>query len=157
MGECEFHWLTRGGGELGGSLSLVIQLLCRVRPFVTPRTAARQASLSFTTSQSLLTFMAIESLMLSNHLILYRPLLFLLSIFPSIRVFSSWRENQLLRAGPIGHHKSHRFSQQGTYRTLCLPTYPNRILEIFQDHWIIVHSFSSFGLRRHFLMLLFYL
>ena len=81
---------------------------------------------------------------------------FLLSIFPSIRVFSSWRENQLLRAGPIGHHKSHRFSQLGTYRPLSLPAYPNRILEIFQDHWIIVHSFSSFGVRRHFLMLLFY-
>ena len=89
MGECEFHWLTRGGGELGGSLSLVIQLLCRVRPFVTPRTAARQASLSFTISRSLLKLMSIESVMSSSHLLLCCSLLLLSSIFPSIRVFSN--------------------------------------------------------------------
>ena len=52
-------------------------------------TAARQASLSITNSQSLLKFMSIESAMPSNHLILCHPLLFLPSIFPSIRVFSS--------------------------------------------------------------------
>ena len=57
--------------------------------FVTPWTAARQASLSITNSQSLLKLMAIESMMPSNHLILCRSLLFLPSIFPSIRVFSS--------------------------------------------------------------------
>ena len=50
-------------------------------------TAAHQASLSITSSQSLLKLMSIESLMPSNHLILCRPLLLLLSIFPSIRVF----------------------------------------------------------------------
>ena len=55
---------------------------------MTPWTAARQASLSFTSSRSLLRFMSIESVMLSNHLILCRPLL-LPSIFPSIRVFSN--------------------------------------------------------------------
>ena len=54
----------------------------------TPWTVARQASLSITSSQSLLKLMSIESVMPSNHLILYRPLLFLPSIFPSIRVFS---------------------------------------------------------------------
>ena len=48
-----------------------------------------QASLSITKSQSLLELMSIESVMPSNHLILYRPLLLLPSIFPSIRVFSS--------------------------------------------------------------------
>ena len=52
-------------------------------------TAARQASLSITTSQSLLRFMCIQLVMPSNHLILCRPLLFLPSIFPSIRVFSN--------------------------------------------------------------------
>ena len=57
--------------------------------FATPWTAARQASLSFTVSWSLLTFMSTESMMLSNHLILCRPLLLLPSIFSSIRVFSS--------------------------------------------------------------------
>ena len=65
-----------------------VQLLSRVRPFVTPWTAARQASMSITNSQSLLKLMSIGSAMPSNHLILY-PLLFLPSIFPSIRVFSN--------------------------------------------------------------------
>ena len=63
--------------------------LSRVWLFVTPWTAARQASLSFTISQSLLKLMSIESVMPSNHLILYHPLLLPPSIFPSIRVFSN--------------------------------------------------------------------
>ena len=63
-----------------------VQSLSCVRLFVTPWTAARQASLSFTNSQSLLKLMSIESVMPSNHLILCRPLLLLPSIFPSIRV-----------------------------------------------------------------------
>ena len=57
--------------------------------FVTPWTAARQASLSITNSGSLLKVMSIESVMPSNHLILCHPLLLLPSICPSIRVFSS--------------------------------------------------------------------
>ena len=56
---------------------------------VTPWTAAHQASLSFTISQSLLKLMSIESVIPSNHLILCCPLLLLPSIFPSIRVFSN--------------------------------------------------------------------
>ena len=55
----------------------------------TPWTAACQASLSITNSQSLLKLMSIGSVMLSNHLILCRPLLLLPSIFPSIKVFSN--------------------------------------------------------------------
>ena len=51
--------------------------------------AARQASLSFTVSQSLLKLMSVESVMPSSHLILCRPLLLLPLIFPSIRVFSN--------------------------------------------------------------------
>ena len=66
-----------------------VQSLSHVQLFATPWTAARQASLSITNSQSLLNLMYIESVMLSNHLILCRPLLLLPSIFPSIRVFSS--------------------------------------------------------------------
>ena len=54
-----------------------------------PWTAARQASLSFTVSQSLLKLMSLESVMPSNHLILCHPLLLLPSIFPGIRVFSN--------------------------------------------------------------------
>ena len=57
--------------------------------FVTPWTAACQASLSFTISQSLLKLMSIELVMPSNHLILCHPLLLPPSIFPSIRVFSN--------------------------------------------------------------------
>ena len=60
----------------------VVQLLNRVRPFATPWTAARQASLSLTISQSSLKLMSIESMMPSNHLILCCPLL--LSIFPAL-------------------------------------------------------------------------
>ena len=54
-----------------------------------PWTAAHQASLSITRSQCLLKLMSIESVMQSNNLILYHPLLLLPSIFPSIRVFSN--------------------------------------------------------------------
>ena len=68
---------------------VVVHLLSRVRLFATPWTAARQASLSFTISQSLLRLMSIESVMPSNHLILCCPLLLLPSIFPSIRFFSN--------------------------------------------------------------------
>ena len=63
-----------------------VQSLSRVWLFATPWTAARQASLSITNSQSLHRLMSIESVMPSNHLILCRPLLLLPSIFPSIRV-----------------------------------------------------------------------
>ena len=66
----------------------VVQWLSYAWPFGTPWTAARQASLSFTTSRSLLKLVFTESAMPSNHLILCRPLLLLPSIFPSIRVFS---------------------------------------------------------------------
>ena len=65
------------------------QSLSRAQLLVTPWTAARQASLSFSISRSLLKLMSIELVMPSNHLILYHPLLLLPSIFPSIRVFSS--------------------------------------------------------------------
>ena len=62
--------------------------ISRVRLFATPRTAARQASLSITNSQSLLKLMSIKSVMPSNHLLCY-SLLLPSSIFPSIKVFSN--------------------------------------------------------------------
>ena len=65
-----------------------VQSLSHVRLFATPWTAARQASLSITNSQSLLKLMSTETVMPSKHLILCRLLLLLPSIFPSIRVFS---------------------------------------------------------------------
>ena len=66
-----------------------VQLFNHVRLFATPWTAARQASLSITSSQTPPKSMSIVSVMPSNHLILYHPLLLLPSIFPSIRVFSN--------------------------------------------------------------------
>ena len=66
-----------------------VHSLSLARLFATPWTEAHQASLSTTNSQGLLKLMSIESVMLSNHLILYRPLLFPPSIFPSIKVFSN--------------------------------------------------------------------
>ena len=77
-----------------GIAALVVQLLSRVRLFVTPWAAACQASLSVTNSRSLLKLISIESVIPSSHLILCRcPLLLLPSIFPSIRVF--FRESTL--------------------------------------------------------------
>ena len=66
-----------------------VQLFNHDRLFATPWTAAHQASLSITNSQSLLKLMSIKSVMPSNHLILCHPLLLLLSISPNIRVFSN--------------------------------------------------------------------
>ena len=65
---------------------VLLLLLSRVRPFATPWTAARQSSLSFTVSQSLLKLMSTQSMMPSNHLILCHPILFLPSILPSIYI-----------------------------------------------------------------------
>ena len=75
--------------EPPGKLFSSVQLLSHVRPFVIPRTEARQASLSITNFQSPPKPMSIESVMPSKHLILCRPLLFLPSILPSIRAFSN--------------------------------------------------------------------
>ena len=68
---------------------VVVQSLSCVRLFTTPRTRACQAHLSFSISKSLLKFMSIKSVMLSNHLILCCPHLLLPSLFPSIRAFSN--------------------------------------------------------------------
>ena len=66
-----------------------VQLLSYVRLVATPQTAAHQASLSLTNSQSLLKLVCIGSVMPPNHLILCHTLLLQPSIFPSIRVFSN--------------------------------------------------------------------
>ena len=75
-------------GILNFIFVVVVQLLTQVQLFIAPWTVAHQASL-FSISWSLLKLMSIESIMPSNNLILCCPLLFLLSIFPSTRVFSS--------------------------------------------------------------------
>ena len=83
---------------------------------VTPWTAACQASLSFTISQSLLKLMFVESVMLSNHLILCHPPLLLPSIFPSIRVFSN--ESVLRIRWPKYWSFSFSFSPSNAYSGL---------------------------------------
>ena len=88
-----------------------VQLLSHVWLFATPWNVARQASLSITNFQSLLKLISIESVMPSNHLILYHPLLLLPSIFPSIRVFSnesalciSWPKYRSFSISPSSEH-----------------------------------------------------
>ena len=66
-----------------------VQSLSHVQFFVTPWTASPQTSLSITNSQSILKLMSVASVMTYNHLILCSPLVFLPSIFPSIKVFSN--------------------------------------------------------------------
>ena len=86
---CYFGWIFYFNWKLLlptlFSSVVVVQWLSHVWLFATSCTAACPASLSFTMSWSLLRFMSTESMMLFNHLILYRPLLLLPSIFPSIR------------------------------------------------------------------------
>ena len=86
-GKLRAFWGNRDH-TVGQSQFSSVQLLSRVQLFATPWTAGHQASWSITNSRSLPKLMSIESVMLSNHLILCRPLL-LPSIFPSIRIVSN--------------------------------------------------------------------
>ena len=109
------------------------QLLSHVRLSATPWTAAYQASLSITSSQSLFKRMSIELVMPSNHLTLCRPCLFLPSIFPSIRVFSNestlcmrwpkyWSSatTSVLQNGLVGSPCSPRDSQESSPKASIL-------------------------------------
>ena len=83
-------WKCFGNSEILCKYKVVVvQSLGHGRLFETSWTATSQASLSFTISWSLLKLMSIELMMLSNHLILCRPLFLLPSVFPNIRVFSN--------------------------------------------------------------------
>ena len=98
-----------------------VQLLSHVRLFATPRTAARQASLSTTNSWSLLKLMFIESVMSFNHIILCRPLFLLPSIFSSISVlfcfvFFQWVHSLHQVAKVLESELEHK-SFQWIYRT----------------------------------------
>ena len=89
MTQVSLHWSPGGVAfSCGGFRFCSVQSLSHVRPFTTPWTAACQASLSITNSQSWPKLMSIELVMPSNHLILCCPLLLPSSIFPNIRVFS---------------------------------------------------------------------
>ena len=92
---------------------IFVQSLSHVQLFATPWTAAHQASLSFTISQSLLKLMSIELVMPSNHLILCYPLLLLPSVFPSIRVIPN--ESTLDIRWPKYWHFSYSISPSNEY------------------------------------------
>ena len=90
------------------SNNFVVQLPSHFQLFVTPWTAACQASLSFIISQSLLKFTSIESVMLSNHVILYLPLLLLSLAFPTNQRMTHFPVSRL--ALPIRWSKCWNFS-----------------------------------------------
>ena len=117
-----------------------MQSLSLIRLFVTLWTAASQASLSFTTSQSLLKLMSIESVMPSNHLILCHPLILLPSIFPSIRVFSNesalcirWPKDWSLRfnISPSSEHPGLNSFRMDWLDLLAVQGIPKSLLQ----HW----------------------
>ena len=99
-----------------GATGITSVQFSRVRLFATPLIAARQASLSITNSRSLLKLMSTESVMPSNHLILCYPLLLLLSIFPSIGVFSN--ESALCIRWPQDWSSSFSISPSNEYSGL---------------------------------------
>ena len=104
-----------------------VQLLSHLRLFATPWTAACQASLSITSSWSLLKLVSIELVIPSNHLILCHPLLLLPSIFPNIRVFSNesilpirWTKywSFSFNISPLGLNWLDLLAVQGTLKSL---------------------------------------
>ena len=133
---------------------VIVQLLSCVRLFATPRTAARQGSLSFTIYQSWLKLISIESVMLSNYIILCCPLL-LPSIFPSIRVFSSesalhirWPKywNFSFSVSPSNEYSGLISLQSKGLSRVFLNTTVQKILKIFIYLAVLGLSCSMWGL-----------
>ena len=115
-----------------------VQLLSRVRLFVTPWTAAHQASLSITNSRSSPRLTSIDSMMPSSHLILCRPLLLPPSIFPSIRVFSN--ESAL----PIRWPKYWSFSF-----SICISKHHIVLLNIYNFNLSVIKLGKRNNLQHH--------
>ena len=130
--------------------ALEIQSLSCVWFFVTPWTAACQASLSITNSWSLLILMSVESVIPSNHLILCRPLLLLPSIFPSIRVFSN--ESALCMGWP--KHWSFSFNISPSNEHPGLISFRMNWLDRLAVQWtlrsLLQHHSSEASILRHF-------
>ena len=132
-------WGVCSGREHLALWFFVVQWLSHVRLFVTQWTAARQASLSFTISQSLLKFISINLVTPSKHLILCCPLLLLSSIFPSIRVFS----NEL--AFPmVGKYWSSSFSNSSSNEYSGLIS-----IRIYWFHHLVVQGILKSILQYH--------
>ena len=126
-----------------------VQSLSRVRLFATPWATACQASLSITTSRSLLKLMSIESVMPSNHLILCHPLLLLPSIFPSIMVFSD--ESALRIRWPKDWSFSFSISPSNEYSGLI--SFRMDWLDLLAVQWtlksLLQHHSSKASILRH--------
>ena len=115
--------------------------------FATPWTAARQASLSFTISRSLIRLMSIESVMPSNHLILFCPCLLLPSIFSSTRVFSNgsalcirWPKYwsfTLASVLPMNIQGWFPLGLTSHFSSLYILLQPRRLLTAFRMHWAL--------------------
>ena len=132
--------------ELKRRLLSSLQSLSCVQLFATPWTAARQASLSITSSQSPPKLMSIELVMPSNHLILCRPLLLLPSIFPSIRVFSN--ESALRIRWPKYWSFSFNISPSSNTQDLSplgwtgwIPVQSNGLSRVFSNTTVQKHQF----------------
>ena len=117
---------------------VIVHLLSCVWLFVTPWTAAYQASLSFTISWSSLKLMSIVSMMQSNHLILCCPLLLLPSIFPGIRVFSNELALHLRwpKYGSFSTNPSSEYSGLISFTTdwFSLPAVQGTLKSLLQNH-----------------------
>ena len=128
-------------GSLNSVLScvpqlVVVQSFSHVWLFVTPWIAACQASLSFTISWSLLKLMSIESVTPANYLVLYCPLLFLPSVFPSIGFFFQWVSSSHQVAQLLLLLLSH-FSHVQLSATPCMAAHQATLSLGFsrQEHW----------------------
>ena len=123
-----------------------VQSLSHVRLFATPWTAARQASLSITNSQSSPKLMSVELVMPSNHLILCCPLLLPPSVFPKIRVFSN--ESALHIRWPKFWSFSFNISPSNAYSVLisfrmdwCISLQSKGLSSIFSNTTVQKHQF----------------
>ena len=120
--------------------------LCHVHLFAMPWTEAHPASLSFTISQSLLNLMFIESVMLSNYLILWFPLVLLPSIFPSIRDFSNESDlcNRRLKYCNSSFSHFNEYSVQISFRIYWLD--PLAVKQILKS-LLQLHNYQFFGIQ----------
>ena len=122
---CSFYyWIIYLFTDLHELFVYSVQSLSHVRLFATPWIAARQASLSITNSWSSLKIMSIESVMPSRHLILWHLLLLLLTIPPSIRVFSN---ESTLRM---------RWPKYWSFSFSIIPSKEIPVLISFRMHWL---------------------
>ena len=112
--------------------------------FVTPWTAAQQASLSITNSRGLLKFMSVKSVMPSKHLILHCPLLLLPLIFPSIRVFSKESGGQSIGASASASVLPMNIQDWFPLGSICLISLQSKELSrVFSNTTVQKHQYFS--------------